>query len=78
MRNIESVVDNYMIKDYGYLVNEYACVRGILENIRVLKQFDADLYKNNKDVFDKELEKLDIKSENLLNELEQLINKEPV
>ena len=78
MRSIESVVDNYMIKDYGYLVNEYACVRGIIEHIRVLKQFDADLYKNNKEVFDKELAKLDIKSENLLNELEQLINKEPV
>lgn len=78
MRSIESVVDNYMIKNYGFLVNEYACVRGIIEHIRVLKQFHADLYKNNKDVFDKELEKLDIKSENLLNELEQLINKESV
>lgn len=74
MRSIESVVDNYMIKNYGYLVNEYACVRGIIEHIRVLKQFDAELYKNNKDTFDEELEKLDIKSESLLTELEQLIN----
>lgn len=78
MKSIESVIQNTMVKNYGYIVNEYACVRGIIEHIRVLKQFDAELYKNNKETFDKELEKLDIKSESLLTELEQLINKEPV
>lgn len=63
-----------MERNYEYLVNEYARVRGTKEHIRVLKQFESEVYKRNKAHIDNELERLEVESEGLLTELEQLIN----
>lgn len=68
-----------MTRNYEDLVNEYARVRGTKEHIRVLKQFESEVYKRNKVHIDNELERLEVESERLLTELEKLINiEEPV
>ena len=68
-----------MIKDYDYLINNYAVVRAGIEHISVLKHFGAEVYKNNKENIDKKLEELEKESDNLLTALENIVNeKEPV
>lgn len=45
----------------------------------MIKQLDSEMYKSNKVHIDNELERLDIESERILTELENLVNeKEPV
>lgn len=61
-----------MNKKYEYLVNEYARVRCTIEYIRVLKHFGADVYKNNKEEIEKQLEELNKESDKLLDELGEL------
>lgn len=64
---------------YEYLVGEYARVRSSIEYIRVMKQFDSEQYKNNKEGTDNLLYKLGLESDKLLTALEEIINnKEPV
>ena len=62
------------MKKYENLVNELSNVKASIEYIKVLKWFDAEVYKNNKVHVDNELERLDIERERLLTALEELIN----
>lgn len=59
---------------YEQLAAEYARISGARKYMLVIKQFDTEMYKSNKDHIDNELERLDIESERLLTELEKLIN----
>ena len=61
-----------MNRKYEYLVNEYANVRCTIEYIRVLKHFDAEVYKNNKEEIEKQLEELNKESDKLLDGLDEL------
>lgn len=64
---------------YEHLAAEYARISGTRKYMLVIKQLDTEMYKSNKVHIDNELERLDIESERLLTELEELINiKEPV
>lgn len=67
-----------MNKKYEYLVNECAQVSASIEYIRVLKQFDAEVYKNNKEEIEQQLEELEARVGTLLGLLDDAINKEPV
>lgn len=66
------------MKKYEYLVNELANVKSSIEYIKVLKWFDAEAYKNNKEEIEKQLEKLEARVEELLGLLDDAINKEAV
>lgn len=63
---------------YEYFASEYARISGARKYMLVIKQLDIELYKSNKVHIDNELERLEVESERLLTELEQLINKESV
>lgn len=64
---------------YEHLAAEYARISGSRKYMLVIKQLDTEIYKSNKVHIDNELERLDIESERLLTELEELTNiKEPV
>ncbi len=67
-----------MLKKYEDLVEELARVSASTEYIRVLKQFDVDLYKSNKEEFEKRLAELQERVGTLLGLLDDTINKEPV
>lgn len=67
-----------MSKKYESLVNEYAQVSCSIEYIRVLKLFDAEGYKNNKEEIEKQLEELEARGEDLLGLLHFVINNEIV
>ena len=68
-----------MERNYEYLVAEYARTLSNLKYLLVFKNFDSDIYKSNIDNIDNKIEELEIESERLLIDLEQLINeKEPV
>lgn len=67
-----------MNKKYEYLVNECAQVCASIEYIRVLKQFESEVYKNNKEEIEKQLEELETRIGSLLGLLDDTINKEPV
>lgn len=61
------------------LAAEYARISGARNYMSVIKQRDLEMYKSNKVHIDNELERLDIESERILTELENLVNeKEPV
>ena len=64
------------MKKYEYLVNELANVKSSIEYIKVLKWFDAEVYKNNKEEIEKQLEKLEARVGELLGLLDDAINKE--
>lgn len=66
------------MKKYEYLVNELANVKSSIEYIKVLKWFDAEVYKNNKEEIEKQLEKLEARVGELLGLLDDAINKESV
>lgn len=66
------------MKKYEYLVNELANVKSSIEYIKVLKWFDAEIYKNNKEEIEKQLEKLEARVGELLGLLDDAINKESV
>lgn len=66
----EQIID----RKYEHLAAEYARISGARKYMLVIKQFDTEMYKSNKDHIDNELERLDIESERLLTELEELIN----
>lgn len=66
-----------MSRKYEYLVNELANVKASAEHIRVLKWFDAEVYKNNKEEIEKQLEKLEERTGVLLGLLDDIINEEP-
>lgn len=66
------------MKKYEYLVNELANVKASTEYIKVLKWFDAEVYKNNKEEIEMQLEKLEERIGVLLDLLDDTINKEPV
>lgn len=66
----EQIIDT----KYEQLAAEYARISGARKYMLVIKQFDAEMYKSNKVNIDNELERLDIESERLLTELEELIN----
>ena len=66
------------MKKYEYLVNELANVKASTEYIKVLKWFDAEIYKNNKEEIEKQLEKLEERIGVLLGLLDDTINKESV
>lgn len=59
---------------YEQLAAEYARISGARKYMLVIKQFDTEMYKSNKVHIDNELERLEVESERLLTELEQLIN----
>lgn len=64
---------------YEYLASEYARVRCNIEYLSVLKRFETEIYKVNREYIDEQLEELRIQNENLLTELESTVNdKEPV
>lgn len=64
---------------YEQLAAEYARISGASNYMSVIKQRDLEMYKSNKVHIDNELERLDIESERILTELENLVNeKEPV
>jgi hypothetical protein len=64
---------------YEQLAAEYARICGTMKYMLVIKQLDSEMYKSNKVHIDNELERLDIESERILTELENLVNeKEPV
>lgn len=67
-----------MNKKYESLVNEYAQVRCSIEYIRVLKQFDTEVYKTNKEEIEKQLEELEARGEDFLDLLHFVINNEIV
>ena len=65
--------------NYEHLATEYARISGARKYMLVIKQLDTEMYKCNKVHIDNELERLNIESERLLTDLEELINdKEPV
>lgn len=66
------------MKKYEYLVNELANVKASTEYIKVLKWFDAEVYKNNKEEIEMQLEKLEERIGVLLGLLDDTINKESV
>lgn len=66
------------MKKYEYLVNELSNVKSSIEYIKVLKWFDAEVYKNNKEEIEKQLEKLEARVGELLGLLDDAINKESV
>lgn len=67
-----------MERNYEYLVAEYARTLSNLKYLLVFKNFDSEIYKSTRDSIDNKIEELEIESERLLTELEQLINeKEP-
>lgn len=66
------------MKKYEYLVNELANVKASTEYIKVLKWFDAEVYKNNKEEIEMQLEKLEERIGVLLGLLDDAINKESV
>lgn len=66
------------MKKYEYLVNELANVKASIEYIKVLKWFDAEVYKNNKEEIEKQIEKLEARVGELLGLLDDAINKESV
>ena len=70
----EQIVDT----KYEQLAAEYARISGARKYMLVIKQFDTEMYKSNKVHIDNELERLEVESERLLTELDQLINKESV
>ena len=59
---------------YEHLVAEYARISGARKYRLAIKQLDTEMYKSNKVHIDNELEKLNIKIEELLTALEELIN----
>ena len=64
---------------YEHLAAEYARICGTKKYMLVIKQLDSEMYKSNKVHIDNELERLDIESERILTEIENLVNeKEPV
>lgn len=68
-----------MERNYEYLVAEYARSLSNLRYLLVLKNFDSEIYKSNRDNIDNKIEELEIESERLLTKLEKLVNeKEPV
>lgn len=66
------------MKKYEYLVNELANIKSSIEHIKVLKWFDAEVYKNNKEEIEMQLEKLEARVGELLGLLDDTINKESV
>lgn len=66
------------MKKYEYLVNELANIKSSIEYIKVLKWFDAEVYKNNKEEIEMQLEKLEARVGELLGLLDDTINKESV
>lgn len=66
------------MKKYEYLVNELANVKASTEYIKVLKWFDAEVYKNNKEEIEMQLDKLEERIGVLLGLLDDTINKESV
>lgn len=66
------------MKKYEYLVNELANVKASTEYIKVLKWFDAEVYKNNKEEIEMQLEKLEERIGVLLGLLDDTINKKSV
>lgn len=66
------------MKKYEYLVNELTNVKSSIEYIKVLKWFDAEVYKNNKEEIEKQIEKLEARVGELLGLLDDAINKESV
>ena len=64
---------------YEQLAAEYARICGSMKYMLVIKQRDSEMYKSDKVHIDNELERLEIESERILTELENLVNeKEPV
>lgn len=61
-------------RNYEYLVSEYARTLSNLRYLSVLKNFDSEIYKSNRDNIDNKIEDLEIESERLLTELEKLVN----
>lgn len=59
---------------YEQLAAEYARICGTRKYMSVIKQLDSEMYKSNKVHIDNELERLDIESERILTELENLVN----
>ena len=62
------------MKKYEYLVNELANVKSSTEYIKVLKWFDAEVYKNNKEEIEMQLEKLEERIGVLLGLIDEKIN----
>lgn len=56
-----------MERNYDYLVNEYAKIECTIRYIKVLKQFGAEVYKNDKGEIDEQLEALERKKQRLTN-----------
>lgn len=68
-----------MERNYEYLVAEYARTLSNLKYLLVFKNFDSEIYKSNRDNINNRIEDLEITSERILTELENLVNeKEPV
>lgn len=59
---------------YEQLAAEYARITGARNYMSVIKRRDLEMYKSNKVHIDNELERLDIESERILTELENLVN----
>lgn len=68
-----------MERNYEYLVAEYARTLSNLKYLLVFKNFDSEIYKSNRDNIDNKIEELEIESERILTDLENIVNeKEPV
>jgi hypothetical protein len=57
---------------YEHLVAEYARISGARKYRLAIKQLDTEMYKSNKVHIDNELEKLNIKIEELINDKESV------
>ena len=68
-----------MERNYEYLVAEYARTLSNLKYLLVFKNFDSEIYKSNRDNIDNKIEELEIESERILTDLENIVNeREPV
>lgn len=72
--SIAQRIEQEQIKDakYEHLAAEYARISGARKYMLVIKQLDTELYKSNKVHIDNELERLEVESDKLLDELCEL------
>ena len=72
--SIAQRIEQEQIKDakYEHLAAEYARISGARKYMLVIKQLDTELFKSNKVHIDNELERLEVESDKLLDELCEL------
>ena len=72
--SIAQRIEQEQIKDakYEHLAAEYARISGARKYMLVIKQLETELYKSNKVHIDNELERLEVESDKLLDELCEL------